>query len=49
METRVEIEWGNTRKALSKEMEHRERPDGPVAKTLSFHCRGHGFDPWLGN
>ena len=18
-------------------------------KTLHFHCRGHGFDPWLGN
>ena len=22
---------------------------GPVVKTLCFHCRGHGFDPWLGN
>ena len=21
----------------------------PVARTLSFHCRGHGFDPWSGN
>ena len=19
---------------------------GPVAKTLWFHCRGHGFDSW---
>ena len=24
-------------------------PDGPVVKTLSFHCRGHRFDPWFGN
>ena len=23
-------------------------PDGPVVMTPSFHCRGHGFDPWLG-
>ena len=21
----------------------------PAARTLCFHCRGHGFDPWLGN
>ena len=21
-------------------------PGGPVAKTLSFQCRGPGFDPW---
>ena len=24
-------------------------PGGPVVKTLHFHCRGHGFSPWLGN
>ena len=24
-------------------------PDGPVAKTPHFYCRGHGFNPWLGN
>ena len=24
-------------------------PGGPVVKTLRFHCRGHGFDPWSGN
>ena len=24
-------------------------PGGPVAKTLHFHCREHGFDPWLRN
>ena len=21
-------------------------PGSPVVKTLRFHCRGHGFDPW---
>ena len=21
----------------------------PVVKTLSFQCKGLGFDPWLGN
>ena len=24
-------------------------PGSSVAKTLSFHCRGCGFHPWLGN
>ena len=24
-------------------------PGGPEVKTPRFHCRGHGFDPWLGN
>ena len=24
-------------------------PGGPVVKTPCFHCRGHGFDPWLGH
>ena len=23
-------------------------PGVPVVKTVCFHCRGHGFDPWLG-
>ena len=23
-------------------------PGGPVVKTPSFHCKGRGFDPWLG-
>ena len=27
----------------------RDFPGGPAVKTLSFHCRGHGFDPWSGN
>ena len=24
-------------------------PGGSLAKTLSFHCRGPRFNPWLGN
>ena len=24
-------------------------PGSPVVKTLSFQCKGYGFDPWLGN
>ena len=24
-------------------------PGGPAVRTLSFHCRGHRFDPWSGN
>ena len=27
---------------------HRDFPGGSVAKTPRIHCRGHGFDPWLG-
>ena len=23
-------------------------PGGPVVKILRFHCRGRGFNPWLG-
>ena len=26
-----------------------EFPGGPVVRTLSFPCRGHGFDPWSEN
>ena len=28
---------------------HRDFPGGPVVKTLSFHCKGHGFHPRPGN
>ena len=24
-------------------------PGCPVVRALSFHCRGHRFDPWFGN
>ena len=30
-------------------VQSRDFPGGPVVKTLRFHCRGHGFDPWSGN
>ena len=26
----------------------RDFPGGPLVKTLSFHCRRHGFNPWAG-
>ena len=34
--------WGN------QEWSGLDFPRGPVAKIPPFHCRGHGFDPWLG-
>ena len=24
-------------------------PGGPVVRTLHFQCRGHRFNPWLGD
>ena len=38
----------------AKEREHLKKargdfPGGPPVRTLHFHCRGHGFDPWSGN
>ena len=36
------LEWGAS--AFSREF-----PGGPVFTTSCFHCRGHGFDPSLGN
>ena len=39
------------RKVFSKGLgleKQREFPGNPVAGTLHFHCRGPGFDPWLG-
>ena len=26
-----------------------EFPGSPVVRTVCFHFRGHGFDPWSGN
>ena len=34
---------------FSKAHVRREFPGNPVLKTLHFHCRGCGFDPWSGN
>ena len=34
---------------ICRNVKHGACPDGPVVKTLSFHCRGHGFDPLSGN
>ena len=40
------------RRALCSQIEDFKRgdfPASPVVRTLRFHCRGHGFNPWLGN
>ena len=51
--------WGHKETPLSnythmhticiKKMLLGDFPGGPVVMTLSFHCRGCGFIPWLGN
>ena len=30
-------------------MGKRNFPGGPAVKAPHFHCRGHRFNPWLGN
>ena len=37
------------RMAIIKKSTNRDFPGGPVVKTPSFQCRGHGFNPWSGN
>ena len=34
---------------MNPETHMRDLPGGTVVKTLPFHCRGQGFNPWLGN
>ena len=34
---------------LTSHHEKRGFPGDQAVKTSSFHCRGCGFDPWLGN
>ena len=34
---------------LIKMRQERDIPGGPVVKTPCSQCRGHGFNPWLGN
>ena len=41
------MQGGNNSQDNTKEM--KDFPGGPVVKTLCFHCRGLGFNPWLGN
>ena len=42
----VKIQW--TRPKKKKNSMDRDFPGGPVIKTLSFHCRGHRFNPGRG-
>ena len=46
--------WGRRRKERKKDWkkereEEWEFPGSPVVRTPSFHWRGPGFNPWLGN
>ena len=44
------VKKANTLKKLFvKKHTRRNFPGGPVVKIPSFHCKGHGFDPWSGN
>ena len=47
----ISVEFGGKKPVIQVfEISHvGDIPGGPVIKTLCFHCRGHGFDPWLGN
>ena len=33
---------------MLQKLEHRLFPGGPMVRTLCFHCRGRGFNPWSG-
>ena len=35
----------NSKKKEKKKKDKREFPDGLAVRTLSFHCRGCGFNP----
>ena len=41
------VEWGEGK--VEKTLILGDFPGSPVIKTLSFHYRGHVFDPWLWN
>ena len=56
----IKVMWGNgpicalkatlkKKKMLYKRKGQWDLPGGPVVKTRSSQCRGHGFDPWSGN
>ena len=39
----------NVKKLDPKTVHTGDFPCGPVVRTLHFHCRGLGFNPWLVN
>ena len=45
----VQVDWRPLMRLMSEIGVVRDFPGGPVIKTLFFHCRGQGFDPWSGN
>ena len=38
--------WKMTRWDGTYKNENRDFPGSPAVKTLCFHCKGSGFDPW---
>ena len=48
MSKKVTGMWNHVGSSIAKLInKHGEFPDGPVDRTLCFHCRGHGFHPSL--
>ena len=41
--------WSHLSFLFFKKIKNWDSPGGPVVKILSFQCRSHGLDPWLGN
>ena len=46
--TREEPKANPNVKGQIVKMVDRDFPGGPVVKSPNFHCREHGFNPWLG-
>ena len=44
-----EFQKGSYRDLLKSKEGCGDFPGGPAVKILHFHCRAHGFGPWLGN
>ena len=49
IKTTMRYHFTPVRMASIKKSTNGEFPGGPVVRTPHFHCRGPGFNPWLGN
>ena len=43
------VKAAGEKRGIKTNRSYKDFPGGPVARTPCFHCRGHRFDPWLGN